>query len=69
VPPGTSGAATPAAPDETANAGPVILAKPEKTASSATTLDIPGVRPLLSGISGALRAGADLISPETKSKQ
>jgi hypothetical protein len=27
------------------------------------------VRPILSGISGALRAGADLISPETKSKQ
>jgi regulator of protease activity HflC (stomatin/prohibitin superfamily) len=68
-PPGTSGAATPVAPEETANAGPVILAQPEKTASSATALDIPGVRPILSGISGALRAGADLISPETKSKQ
>jgi hypothetical protein len=27
------------------------------------------VRPILSGISGALRAGADLISPQTKSKQ
>jgi regulator of protease activity HflC (stomatin/prohibitin superfamily) len=68
-PPGTSGAATPVAPEETANAGPVILAQPEKTLSSATALDIPGVRPILSGISGALRAGADLISPETKSKQ
>jgi prohibitin 2 len=68
-PPGTSGAATPVAPDETANAGPVILAQPEKTASAATVLDIPGVRPILSGISGALRAGADLISPQTKSKQ
>jgi regulator of protease activity HflC (stomatin/prohibitin superfamily) len=67
--PGTSGAATPAAPDETANAGPVILARPEKTLSSATALDIPGVRPILSGISGALRAGADLIAPENKSKQ
>jgi regulator of protease activity HflC (stomatin/prohibitin superfamily) len=69
LPPGTSGAATPVAPDETANAGPVILAQPEKTASSANALDIPGVRPLLSGISGALRAGADLISPGTKPKQ
>jgi hypothetical protein len=69
APPGTSGAATPVAPEETANAGPVILAQPEKTASSAAALDIPGVRPILSGISGALRAGADLISPETKSKQ
>jgi regulator of protease activity HflC (stomatin/prohibitin superfamily) len=68
-PPGTSGAATPVAPDETANAGPVILAQPEKTLSSASALDIPGVRPILSGISGALRAGADLISPESKSKQ
>jgi regulator of protease activity HflC (stomatin/prohibitin superfamily) len=68
-PPGTSGAATPSAPEETANAGPVILAQPEKTLSSATALDIPGVRPLLSGISGALRAGADMISPETKAKQ
>jgi len=68
-PPGTSGAATPVAPDETANAGPVVLAQPEKTASAATVLDIPGVRPILSGISGALRAGADLISPQTKSKQ
>jgi prohibitin 2 len=68
-PPGTSGAATPVAPEETANAGPVILAQPEKTVSSATVLDIPGVRPILSGISGALRAGADLTSPEPKSKQ
>ena len=68
-PPGTSGEATPVAPEQTANAGPVILAQPEKTVSSATALDIPGVRPLLSGISGALRAGAVLISPETKSKQ
>jgi hypothetical protein len=47
----------------------VIVAQPEKTVSSATALDIPGVRPILSGISGALRAGADLISPETKSNQ
>jgi regulator of protease activity HflC (stomatin/prohibitin superfamily) len=68
-PPGTSGEATPAAPDESASAGPVILAQPEKTASSASALDIPGVRPILSGISGALRAGADLISPQPKSNQ
>ncbi|MGN6747170.1 MAG: prohibitin family protein [Xanthobacteraceae bacterium] len=68
-PPGTSGAASPVTPEETANAGPVILAQPEKTLSSVNALDIPGVRPLLSGISGALRAGADLISPEAKSKQ
>jgi regulator of protease activity HflC (stomatin/prohibitin superfamily) len=68
-PPGTSGAATPVAPDETANAGAGNVAEPEKTASSATALDIPGVGPILSGISGALRAGADLIAPETKSKQ
>jgi hypothetical protein len=67
--PGTSGAATPVAPDQTASATPVTLAQPEKTVSSATAMDIPGVRPLLSGISDALRAGADLISPETKSKQ
>jgi len=67
--PGTSGAATPVAPDETANASPVVLAQPEKTLSSASALDIPGVRPILSGISGALRAGADLISPESKAKQ
>jgi len=68
-PPGTSGAAAPVAPEETANAGPVILAQPEKTASAATVLGIPGVRPILSGISDALRAGANLITPETKSKQ
>jgi regulator of protease activity HflC (stomatin/prohibitin superfamily) len=67
--PGTSGAATPVAPDETANASPVVLAQPEKKLSSASALDIPGVRPILSGISGALRAGADLISPESKAKQ
>ncbi|HYQ05948.1 MAG TPA: prohibitin family protein [Xanthobacteraceae bacterium] len=68
-PRGTSGAATPTAPDETANAGPVIMAQPEKTITSATALDIPGVRSILSGISGVLRAGADLTTPEPKSKQ
>ena len=68
-PRGTSGAATPTAPDETASAGPVIPSQPEKTLSSAAALDIPGVRSILSGISGVLRAGADMTSPEPKSKQ
>jgi regulator of protease activity HflC (stomatin/prohibitin superfamily) len=67
-PPGTSGAATPTAPEESANAG-VGVAQPGQAAPAATALDIPGVRSILSGISGALRAGADLTSPEPKSKQ
>jgi hypothetical protein len=32
-------------------------------------LDIPGVRSVLSGVSGALRAGADLTSPGSQPKQ
>jgi regulator of protease activity HflC (stomatin/prohibitin superfamily) len=69
-PAGTSGAATPAAPEQTANAPPAGGTAPnEKTASTATALDIPGVRSILAGISGALRAGADLTSLEPKSKQ
>jgi regulator of protease activity HflC (stomatin/prohibitin superfamily) len=69
-PAGTSGAVTPAAPEQPTNAGLSGGAAPtEKTASTATALDIPGVRSILSGISGALRAGADLTSPEPKSKQ
>src|SRR5205823_12606426 len=69
-PPGPSGAATPPSPAQTANAAPPS-ATPESgtVAPTASALDLPGVRPLLSGISGALRAGAELISPETKSKQ
>jgi prohibitin 2 len=67
-PPGTSGAATPAAPEQSANAG-AGAAQPGQPAPAATALDIPGVRSILSGISGALRAGADLTSPEPKSKQ
>ena len=69
-PPGTSGAASPPESDEIASAPPAS-ASPQSgtTATTATAFDIPGVRPILSGISGALRAGADLISPETKSKQ
>ena len=67
-PPGTSGAATPTAPEESANAG-AGASQPGQAAPAATALDIPGVRSILSGISGALRAGADLTSPEPKSKQ
>jgi hypothetical protein len=69
-PPGTSGAASPVTPAETASAAPPNATPQSGTAAAtATALDIPGVRPILSGISGALRAGAELISPETKSKQ
>ncbi len=69
-PPGTSGAATPTAPEQTANASSASpVAPPGQAAPAATALDIPGVRSILSGISGALRAGADLTSPEPKSKQ
>jgi len=67
-PPGTSGAATPTAPEQNANAG-AGAAQPGQPAPAATALDIPGVRSILTGISGALRAGADLTSPEPKSKQ
>jgi regulator of protease activity HflC (stomatin/prohibitin superfamily) len=67
-PPGTSGEATPIAPEQTANGG-AGAAQPGQAAPAATALDIPGVRSILSGISGALRAGADLTSPEPKSKQ
>jgi hypothetical protein len=64
---GTSGALTPAAPEQTGTG--VASGTAGKTASGATALDIPGVRSLLSGISGALQAGADLTSPEPKPKQ
>ena len=64
-PNGTSGQASPPGGDAS---GKVVLspdAAPENdnTAPSAGPLDIPGVRSVLSGISGALRAGADLTSP------
>jgi regulator of protease activity HflC (stomatin/prohibitin superfamily) len=69
-PPGTSGEATPTGPEQTANASATSpVAQPGQAAPAATALDIPGVRSILSGISGALRAGADLTSPEPKSKQ
>jgi prohibitin 2 len=64
---GTSGAATPAAPEDTANAAPSGGAA--ATAPAASVLDIPGVRSVLSGVSGALRAGADLTSPGSQPKQ
>jgi prohibitin 2 len=64
-PNGTSGQASPPGGDAS---GKVVLspdAAPENdnTAPSAGPLDIPGVRSVLSRISGALRAGADLTSP------
>jgi prohibitin 2 len=62
-PAGTSGAATPAAPED--NAAP----SGDATAPAASVLDIPGVRSILSGVSGALRAGADLTSPGSQPKQ
>jgi regulator of protease activity HflC (stomatin/prohibitin superfamily) len=65
--PGTSGATTPAAPEDTANAAPSGGAA--ATAPAASVLDIPGVRSVLSGVSGALRAGADLTSPGSQPKQ
>ncbi|HXX51409.1 MAG TPA: prohibitin family protein [Xanthobacteraceae bacterium] len=68
--PGTSGAAAPAASEETANAAAAgSAAPPEKTAQPATVMDIPGVRSILSGISGVLRTGADLTSPGPQPKQ
>jgi hypothetical protein len=69
-PSGSSGAASPVNPDQTASTNPAGgTAQQANTAQSATAFDIPGVRSILSGISGALRAGADLTSPEAKSKQ
>jgi prohibitin 2 len=68
--PGTSGAAAPAASGGTASTTPSGDTTPtEQTAPAASALDIPGVRSLLSGVSGALRAGADLTSPGSQPKQ
>jgi regulator of protease activity HflC (stomatin/prohibitin superfamily) len=68
-PPGPSGEATP--PNKAAGVAPsTATAETDSTAPSAGPLDVPGVRSVLSGISGVLRAGADLTSPtETKSGQ
>jgi regulator of protease activity HflC (stomatin/prohibitin superfamily) len=69
-PPGTSGAASPPTPEQSANGGPAGGGTQQSaTAPIVTGLNIPGVRSILSGISGALRAGADLTSPEPKSQQ
>jgi regulator of protease activity HflC (stomatin/prohibitin superfamily) len=69
-PPGSSGAASPVTPVQNANTSPPSATPQSGTpAPTASALDIPGVRPILSGISGALRAGAELISPEPKSNQ
>jgi regulator of protease activity HflC (stomatin/prohibitin superfamily) len=62
LPPGTSGQASPPA---SGNA----TAAADNAASSAGALDVPGVRSILSGLSGALRAGAELTAPaETKAR-
>ena len=67
--PGTSGAAAPTNPEETANASSSGAPAPaQSTAPPASAIDIPGVRSILSGISGALRAGAELTSPEPQPK-
>jgi regulator of protease activity HflC (stomatin/prohibitin superfamily) len=69
-PPGTSGALSPPTPEETVSTSAASGATQEaKTAPITTSVEIPGVRSILSGISGVLRAGADLTSPEPKSKQ
>jgi prohibitin 2 len=64
-PNGSSGQASPPAGDNAAKVALSPDAAPENdnTAPSAGPLDVPGVRAVLSGISGALRAGADLTSP------
>jgi regulator of protease activity HflC (stomatin/prohibitin superfamily) len=68
--PGTSGAAAPAVPGGAASTTPPgDTTQTEQTAPAASVLDIPGVRTLLSGVSGALRAGADLTSPGSQPKQ
>jgi prohibitin 2 len=67
--PGASGAATPSTSDQTANSGPGPASTQQGIAPMATAFDIPGVRSILSGISSALRIGADLTSPGPNSKQ
>jgi hypothetical protein len=62
---GTSGQASPPGDDKSGKVALSPDAAPENdnTAPSAGPLDVPGVRAVLSRISGALRAGADLTSP------
>src|SRR5262249_43390420 len=69
-PPGTSGAVSPPTPEQTVSTSAASGTTQEaKNAPIMTGVEIPGVRSILSGISGVLRAGADLTSPESKSKQ
>jgi regulator of protease activity HflC (stomatin/prohibitin superfamily) len=64
-PSGTSGQASPPGGDQSGKVALSPDAAPENdnTAPSAGPLDVPGVRSVLSRISGVLRAGADLTSP------
>lgn len=64
-PSGTSGQASPPAGDRSAKVAlsPDAAPEPDNTAPPAGPLDIPGVRSVLSRISGALRTGADMTSP------
>jgi len=66
--PGTSGAVSTPQSEQTASANTSSGATQQGTLGT-MALDIPGVRSILSGISGALRAGANLTSPEATSKQ
>jgi regulator of protease activity HflC (stomatin/prohibitin superfamily) len=66
--PGTSGAVSTPQSEQTASANTSSGATQQGTLGS-MALDVPGVRSILSGISGALRAGANLTSPEATSKQ
>jgi regulator of protease activity HflC (stomatin/prohibitin superfamily) len=62
---GPSGQASPPGGDQSGKVALSPDAAPENdnTAPSAGPLDVPGVRAVLSRLSGALRAGADLTSP------
>jgi prohibitin 2 len=64
-PPGrSSSGATPSSGDQSADArGANVSAEDSNVASSAGPLDVPGVRSILSRISGALQTGAQLTAP------
>ncbi len=62
--PGTQGkSSSTAPPDNDATASSALTAEAGNTARAAGPLDVPGVRSLLSRISGVLRAGAELTAP------
>ncbi len=62
--PGTQGKSSSTAPlDNDATASSALTAEAGNTARAAGPLDVPGVRSLLSRISGVLRAGAELTAP------